>query len=127
MRHTGSRAGLLYIGPWCAGIAALSCAGYCAVFGTFAILGLHDCAGSQQTDQHYSVCCPYSDKVVRVLHCCKPVVWLFVSNGDLCGGVSRCHFNLPSVEAEEETHGKMPPIKVKFEIPYFTVSGMQVR
>lgn len=39
----------------------------------------------------------------------------------------RCHFNLPSVEAEEEVHGKMPPIKVKFEIPYFTVSGMQVR
>ncbi|KAF6250703.1 Mu1-adaptin [Scenedesmus sp. NREL 46B-D3] len=39
----------------------------------------------------------------------------------------RCHFNLPSVEAEEERHSKMPPIKVKFEIPYFTVSGMQVR
>jgi hypothetical protein len=39
----------------------------------------------------------------------------------------RCHFNLPSVEAEEETHSKLPPIKVKFEIPYFTVSGMQVR
>lgn len=38
----------------------------------------------------------------------------------------RCHFNLPSVEAEEETRGKMPPIKVKFEIPYFTVSGIQV-
>lgn len=38
-----------------------------------------------------------------------------------------CHFNLPSVEAEEERHSKMPPIKVKFEIPYFTVSGMQVR
>lgn len=38
----------------------------------------------------------------------------------------RCHFNLPSVEAEEETHSKLPPIKVKFEIPYFTVSGMQV-
>jgi AP-1 complex subunit mu len=37
-----------------------------------------------------------------------------------------CHFNLPSVEAEEERHSKMPPIKVKFEIPYFTVSGMQV-
>jgi hypothetical protein len=26
-----------------------------------------------------------------------------------------------------QTHGKMPPIKVKFEIPYFTVSGLQVR
>jgi AP-1 complex subunit mu len=40
---------------------------------------------------------------------------------------ARCHFTLPSVEAEEEAHSKMPPIKVKFEIPYFTVSGMQVR
>ena len=39
----------------------------------------------------------------------------------------RCHFNLPSVEAEDEGRGKMPPIKVKFEIPYFTVSGVQVR
>eukprot|EP00882_Tetradesmus_deserticola_P004716 GHRQ01004970.1.p1 GENE.GHRQ01004970.1~~GHRQ01004970.1.p1 ORF type:complete len:426 (+),score=192.60 GHRQ01004970.1:97-1374(+) len=41
--------------------------------------------------------------------------------------ILRCHFNLPSVEAEEERQHKMPPIKVKFEIPYFTVSGMQVR
>jgi len=36
----------------------------------------------------------------------------------------RAHFGLPSVEAEE-TEGK-PPIHVKFEIPYFTVSGIQV-
>ena len=36
----------------------------------------------------------------------------------------RAHFGLPSVEAEEE-EGR-PPIKVKFEIPYFTVSGIQV-
>eukprot|EP00116_Pleurobrachia_bachei_P018143 sb/3478405/ len=35
----------------------------------------------------------------------------------------RAHFCLPSVEAEED-EGK-PPIKVKFEIPYFTVSGIQ--
>lgn len=40
----------------------------------------------------------------------------------------RCHFSLPSVEAEDDpSKGKMPPIKVKFEIPYFTVSGIQVR
>ncbi|MEW5313386.1 MAG: hypothetical protein WDW38_004957 [Sanguina aurantia] len=44
----------------------------------------------------------------------------------------RTHFNLPSVEAEEDgagggNKGKMPPIKVKFELPYFTVSGVQVR
>ncbi|CAH4035039.1 unnamed protein product [Pieris brassicae] len=37
----------------------------------------------------------------------------------------RAHFGLPSVECEE-TDGK-PPIQVKFEIPYFTTSGIQVR
>ncbi|EDO45156.1 predicted protein [Nematostella vectensis] len=37
----------------------------------------------------------------------------------------RAHFNLPSVDSEE-TEGR-PPIKLKFEIPYFTVSGIQVR
>ncbi|XP_066298442.1 AP-1 complex subunit mu-1 isoform X2 [Branchiostoma lanceolatum] len=37
----------------------------------------------------------------------------------------RAHFNLPSVE-REETEGR-PPIAVKFEIPYFTTSGIQVR
>jgi len=39
----------------------------------------------------------------------------------------RCKFSLPSVQAEEDPHGRMPPIRVKFEIPYFTVSGIQVR
>jgi AP-1 complex subunit mu len=38
----------------------------------------------------------------------------------------RCKFGLPSVAAEEEHHGRMPPIRVTFEIPYFTVSGIQV-
>lgn len=37
----------------------------------------------------------------------------------------RAHFGLPSVE-NAEVEGK-PPITVKFEIPYFTVSGIQVR
>uniref|UniRef100_A0A1I8HK40 MHD domain-containing protein n=1 Tax=Macrostomum lignano TaxID=282301 RepID=A0A1I8HK40_9PLAT len=37
----------------------------------------------------------------------------------------RAHFGLPTVETEE-TEGR-PPIAVKFEIPYFTVSGIQVR
>lgn len=36
----------------------------------------------------------------------------------------RAHFGLPSVE-NDEAEGK-PPITVKFEIPYFTVSGIQV-
>jgi len=38
----------------------------------------------------------------------------------------RAHFGLPSVR-DEENPDKKPPIKVKFEIPYFTVSGIQVR
>lgn len=37
----------------------------------------------------------------------------------------RAHFNLPSIQSED-AEGK-PPIKVKFEIPYFTTSGLQVR
>lgn len=36
----------------------------------------------------------------------------------------RAHFGLPSVEGES-VEGK-PPIQVKFEIPYFTTSGIQV-
>ena len=38
--------------------------------------------------------------------------------------VLRAHFGLPTVEAEEG-EGR-PPIKVQFEIPYFTTSGIQV-
>ncbi|XP_037087320.1 AP-1 complex subunit mu-1 [Pollicipes pollicipes] len=37
----------------------------------------------------------------------------------------RAHFGLPSVVAED-VDGK-PPINVRFEIPYFTTSGIQVR
>ncbi|KAI8907364.1 Mu homology domain-containing protein [Gorgonomyces haynaldii] len=37
----------------------------------------------------------------------------------------RCHFGLPSVKNEDPD--KRPPISVKFEIPYFTTSGIQVR
>lgn len=37
----------------------------------------------------------------------------------------RAHFGLPSVESED-LEGK-PPIQVRFEIPYFTTSGIQVR
>lgn len=38
----------------------------------------------------------------------------------------RAHFGLPSVSSDDSTKEK-PPITVKFEIPYFTVSGIQVR
>ena len=36
----------------------------------------------------------------------------------------RAHFGLPSVSNEEDKKDR-PPITVKFEIPYFTVSGIQ--
>lgn len=39
----------------------------------------------------------------------------------------RAQFGLPSITADEATPEKHPPIRVKFEIPYFTVSGIQVR
>lgn len=50
-----------------------------------------------------------------------------VSYSSIQGGkefLMRAHFGLPSVE-NDEVEGK-PPITVKFEIPYFTVSGIQV-
>ena len=47
----------------------------------------------------------------------------------LSGGkeyLMRAHFGLPSVQ-DEESIVRRTPINVKFEIPYFTVSGIQVR
>jgi hypothetical protein len=38
----------------------------------------------------------------------------------------RAEFSLPSITAEEGAPEKKAPIRVKFEIPYFTVSGIQV-
>lgn len=38
----------------------------------------------------------------------------------------RAHFGLPSI-SNDDTNLKKAPINVKFEIPYFTVSGIQVR
>ncbi|XP_063305555.1 AP-1 complex subunit mu-2 [Pelobates fuscus] len=53
------------------------------------------------------------------------VVWTIKSFPGGKEYLMRAHFGLPSVETEE-MEGK-PPIGVKFEIPYFTVSGIQVR
>ncbi|KAE8716558.1 AP-1 complex subunit mu-1 [Hibiscus syriacus] len=39
----------------------------------------------------------------------------------------RAEFTLPSITDEEATQERKAPIRVKFEIPYFTVSGIQVR
>ncbi|MBA0689066.1 hypothetical protein Goari_006815, partial [Gossypium aridum] len=38
----------------------------------------------------------------------------------------RAEFTLPSITDEEATPERKAPIRVKFEIPYFTVSGIQV-
>ncbi|XP_057951358.1 AP-1 complex subunit mu-2-like isoform X1 [Malania oleifera] len=38
----------------------------------------------------------------------------------------RAEFSLPSITAEDATPDRKAPIHVKFEIPYFTVSGIQV-
>lgn len=38
----------------------------------------------------------------------------------------RAEFRLPSITSEEATPERKAPIRVKFEIPYFTVSGIQV-
>lgn len=38
----------------------------------------------------------------------------------------RAEFTLPSITAEEAVPERKAPIRVKFEIPYFTVSGIQV-
>ncbi|GFY88251.1 clathrin adaptor complexes medium subunit family protein [Actinidia rufa] len=39
----------------------------------------------------------------------------------------RAEFTLPSITAEEAAPERKAPIRVKFEIPYFTISGIQVR
>ena len=41
--------------------------------------------------------------------------------------VMKAHFGLPSVSGETDTSTKRAPMSVVFEIPYFTVSGIQVR
>jgi AP-1 complex subunit mu len=40
---------------------------------------------------------------------------------------ARAQFSLPSIAVQQRDHFKKTPIRVKFEIPYFTVSGIQVR
>ena len=39
----------------------------------------------------------------------------------------RAQFGFPSIEDEKRENYKKIPIQLKFEIPYFTVSGIQVR
>lgn len=53
------------------------------------------------------------------------VIWTIKSFPGGKEFLMRAHFGLPSVD-KDELEGR-PPITVKFEIPYFTVSGIQVR
>merc|ERR1712217_433537 len=53
------------------------------------------------------------------------VIWTIKSFPGGKEYLMKAHFFLPSVD-EDLTEGK-PPINVKFEIPYFTTSGIQVR
>ncbi|CAA3020530.1 AP-1 complex subunit mu-2 [Olea europaea subsp. europaea] len=39
----------------------------------------------------------------------------------------RAEFRLPSITSEESAPERKAPIRMKFDIPYFTVSGIQVR
>ncbi len=52
------------------------------------------------------------------------IVWTIKSFPGGKDYLMRAHFNLPSISSED-TEGK-PPVQVKFEIPYFTTSGIQV-
>jgi AP-1 complex subunit mu len=56
------------------------------------------------------------------------IVWTIKQFNGAREYLMRAHFGLPSVEQEEcHTEEWKKPIQVKFEIPYFTVSGIQVR
>ncbi|KAA1071114.1 AP-1 complex subunit mu-1 [Puccinia graminis f. sp. tritici] len=53
-------------------------------------------------------------------------VWKIKQLGGGREYLMRAQFGLPSVRSEDVIE-KRPPITIKFEIPYFTVSGIQVR
>lgn len=55
------------------------------------------------------------------------IVWTIKQFAGMKEYLMRAHFGLPSIAAEEESDKWKAPIEVKFEIPYFTVSGLQVR
>lgn len=54
------------------------------------------------------------------------MVWKIKQLGGGKEFLMRAHFGLPSVKSED-TVDRRTPISIKFEIPYFTVSGIQVR
>jgi len=54
------------------------------------------------------------------------IVWTIKQFAGTKEYLMRAHFGLPSVSGEDSEKWKAP-IEVRFEIPYFTVSGLQVR
>ena len=54
------------------------------------------------------------------------MVWKIKQLGGGKEYLMRAHFGLPSVR-NDESIDRRTPISVKFEIPYFTISGIQVR
>ena len=54
------------------------------------------------------------------------IIWTIKQFAGAKEYLMRAHFGLPSITSEENDSWKAP-IEVKFEIPYFTVSGLQVR
>lgn len=54
------------------------------------------------------------------------VIWCIKQFNGAREYLMRAHFGLPSVSSEDAEQWKAP-IEVNFEIPYFTVSGIQVR
>ncbi|PHU15478.1 AP-1 complex subunit mu-1 [Capsicum chinense] len=55
------------------------------------------------------------------------VVWKIKSFPGNKDYMLRAEFKLPSVISEDTPPDRKAPIRIKFEIPYFTVSGIQVR
>lgn len=56
------------------------------------------------------------------------IVWTIKQFAGSKEYLMRAHFGLPSISSEEgNVESWKAPIEVKFEIPYFTVSGLQVR
>jgi AP-1 complex subunit mu len=60
------------------------------------------------------------------MSCQDAIVWSVKQFHGQREYLMRAHFGLPSVSADKAESWKAP-VEVKFEIPYFTVSGIQVR
>ena len=58
---------------------------------------------------------------MQVRHVCS-----FVFGLEMC--LAKAHFGLSTITQKQDSEPRhQPPISVKFEVPYFTVSGIQVR